>query len=92
MWPKEVPSTERDGQIGNHGQNLEVTYNGTKSSPPPPCVLQPRTNCICGCDANQEMVMGLKNSHLIRLKPEHINHWFGMALCKHVSSALLNKE
>lgn len=35
VWPKEVPSTERDGQIGNHGQNLEVTYNGTKSSPPP---------------------------------------------------------
>lgn len=83
---RRFPGTERDGQIEDHRQNLEVTYEGTESSFLPLCMLM---QCFSHrqtvyVDSTQEMVMGLKTSQLVRLKPEHINHWFGMILCKHV--------
>lgn len=79
IWPKEVPR-HGDRQTEHHGQNLEVTHGGTKSSHPLHAKASIKDTIYIA--ATQEMIMRLKNSHLVMSKSEHINHRFGTMLCK----------
>lgn len=40
----------RDGQMEYHGQNLEVTYKGTKNSHPLYANASIKTNYVYGCN------------------------------------------